>query len=316
MAQRRKWAGSGDRTLMRTAAILHYREGVSQIEVSRRMRVSTATVSRLLARARDEGIVRIHIADPDEAHGIGDDLARALGLATVRAVDTGRTAGLAAQVGALLTGAELAAGSVLAIGWGRAVQGVISTGLPPLPGVVVVPTTGGMNETASHFQINEFVRTAAEQTGGEARFLHAPSNPSRELRSVLLRDPDTTRIMECWSRIDAAILGIGSVQTSSATRGAGAAAPEGAVGDVARHYFDLAGRRTGRPDDVDPMTVTRDELRRVPLGIGVATGPAKAAAIVGAARSGMIGALVTNLQTARAVLDLLDDAGAEVREGY
>ena len=35
--------------------------------------------------------------------------------------------------------------------------------------------------------------------------------------------------------------------------------------------------------------------------------PAKAAAIIGAARSGMIGALVTNLQTARAVLNMLED---------
>ena len=294
---------------MRSAAILHYREGISQIEISRRMRVSTATVSRLLARAREEGIVRIHIADPDEAHEIGDTLARAMGLATVRVVDTSKTAGLSAQVGALLTGAALPEGAVLAIGWGRAVQSVISTGLPALPGVIVVPTTGGMHETASHFQINEFVRNAAEQTGGEARFLYAPSNPSRELRAVLLRDPDTTRIMDFWSRVDAAILGIGSVQTSTATRGSelSGSGSEAVIGDVARHYFDISGRRIERPDHVDPMTITREQLRRVPLGIGVATGPAKAAAIIGAARSGMIGALVTNLQTARAVLNMLED---------
>ena len=302
MAERQTGARSSDRTLMRTAAILHYREGVSQIEISRRMRVSTATVSRLLARARQEGIVRIQIADPDEAHEIGDDLARALRLATVRVVDTSKSAGLSAQVGALLSGADMPAGAVLAIGWGRAVQSVIATGLPRLPGVIVVPTTGGMHETASHFQINEFVRMAAEQTGGEARFLHAPSRPSRELRAVLLRDPDTTRIMDFWSRVDAAILGIGSVQAP----GAG---PEAVVGDVARHYFDGAGREVERAGHVDAMTITREQLRRIPLAIGVATGPAKAAAIVGAARSGMIGALVTNVQTARAVLAELEDAG-------
>lgn len=301
MAERRTGARSTDRTLMRTAAVLHYREGVSQIEISRRMRVSTATVSRLLARARDEGIVRIQIADPDEAHEIGDDLARALRLATVRVVDTSKSAGLSAQVGALLSGAEMPEGAVLAIGWGRAVQSVISTGLPRLPGVIVVPTTGGMHETASHFQINEFVRMAAEQTGGEARFLHAPSNPSRELRSVLLRDPDTTRIMDFWSRVDAAILGIGLAPTP----GTGSVA---VVGDVARHYFDGTGRAVERPGHVDPMTITREQLRRIPLGIGVATGPTKAAAIVGAARSGMIGTLVTNVQTARAVLGWLEEA--------
>jgi DNA-binding transcriptional regulator LsrR (DeoR family) len=232
-------------------------------------------------------------------------------LKTVRVVDTSKTAGLSAQVGTLLTGAELPERAVLAIGWGRAVQSVISTGLPALPGAIVVPTTGGMHETASHFQINEFVRKAAEQTGGEARFLYAPSNPSRELRAVLLRDPDTTRIMDFWSRVDAAILGIGSVQTSTATPGSEfpGAGSEAEIGDVARHYFDISGYPIERPDHVDPMTITREQLRRIPLSIGVATGPSKAAAIIGAARSGMIGALVTNLQTAWAVLNALEDPG-------
>ncbi len=94
------------------------------------MRVSTATVSRLLARAREEGIVRIQIADLDEAHNIGGVLAERLQISAARVVETDKTAALAAQVGLLLKGANLRENAIIAIGWGRAVQSVISTGLP------------------------------------------------------------------------------------------------------------------------------------------------------------------------------------------
>lgn len=191
-----------NRSLMHTAARLHYLDGLSQLEVSRRMEVSTATVSRLLGLARDEGIVRIQVVDLDDADVLGEKLAAALALKAVRVIDGARAAALSAEVGALLLGAGLAPGAVLTIGWGRTVQSVIAAGLPRVPGLVVVPATGGMNETASHFQINEFMRKAAAQLGAEARFLHAPSIVSAELRAVLAETPDAR------ARIDEAALGV------------------------------------------------------------------------------------------------------------
>ena len=64
-------------------------------------------------------------------------------------------------------------GSVVAIGWGRAVREVIRAGLPRMPGVLTVAATGGMQQQAAHFQVNEFVRLAAEEFGGTPHFIHA-----------------------------------------------------------------------------------------------------------------------------------------------
>ncbi len=58
------------RSMMHMAARLHYLDGHSQIEVAKRMEVSTATVSRLLGLAREEGIVHIHVTDPGEADSL------------------------------------------------------------------------------------------------------------------------------------------------------------------------------------------------------------------------------------------------------
>lgn len=297
-----------NRAMMQSAAKLHYIEGLSQLEVSRRMEVSTATVSRLLGLAREEGIVRIEVVELDGTDELQDRLSAALGLKTVRVTEGGKMA-LGAQAGSLLLEAGLAPGGVVAIGWGRTVQSVIAAGLPGLPGVMVVPTTGGLNETASHFQINEFVRMAAEQMGGKPQFLHAPSVVSPELHEVLIRDPGTARLIGHWDCVGAAILGVGSIQRGSSIGASTGFEPEDAqrvAGDVVRHYFDAEGHEIPWPGQKYLMSISRAQLRRVSMSIGVATGPEKAGAIIGAVRSGMINALVTDNRTAGHILEALE----------
>lgn len=132
-----------NRRMMHTAAKLHYSEGLSQLEVSRRMEISTASVSRLLGLAREEGIVRIQVVDLDEIDTLGEKLREILSLKEVRVVEGGRAAGFSSEVGSLLLEAKLRPGSVIAVGWGRTVQAVIAAELPKIPNVLVVPTTRG-----------------------------------------------------------------------------------------------------------------------------------------------------------------------------
>ncbi|WP_424934040.1 sugar-binding transcriptional regulator [Amaricoccus macauensis] len=298
-----------NRRMMHTAAKLHYSEGLSQVEVSRRMEISTASVSRLLGLAREEGIVRIQVVDLDEIDTLGEKLREVLGLKEVRVVEGGRAAGFSSEVGSLLLEAKLRPGSVIAVGWGRTVQAVIAAELPKIPNVLVVPTTGGMHETASHFQINEFVRTAAEQMGGEPRFLYAPSVVTPEMHNVLSRDPETARLTELWARVDAAILGVGHFQPGRGGIDIGFSADEAdrTVGDVVRHYFDSNGSPVHWPNPDRLVAISRAELARIPFSIGVAMGPEKVGAIIGAARSRMINALVTDTRTASLILERLHE---------
>jgi DNA-binding transcriptional regulator LsrR (DeoR family) len=301
---------------MHSAAKLHYMDGLSQIEVARIMQVSTATVSRLIARAREEGIVRIHVVDPDETNEIGEALRARLGLKAVRVLESGKLAALSSQVGALLVEAGLPASAVVVLGWGRTVQAVIRGGLPTIRGTTIVPATGGMHETATHFQINEFVRAAAEQMQGAPVFLHAPLTVSPELRSVLASDPDTSRVIDLWSRADAAILGIGSFDAAAAAEAVDIppALARTVAGDVVRNYFDDAGGEIVWPGRENLIAIARAQLSRIPLAVGVAAGVEKARAILGAARSGMVNALVIDLRAAQAMMEVLD-AGPGPEDG-
>jgi DNA-binding transcriptional regulator LsrR (DeoR family) len=298
------------RATLHAVAKLHYEGDMSQVDIAKRLGVSTATISRMLRRARAEGIVRIEIRDLAAPDALTSDLIGKLGLkraAVVEAPSAGILPALAEPLGAMLAQAGLHSGSVLAIGWGRAVRAVVEAGLPPIPGVFVVPATGGMQQHQPHFQVNEFVRLAAEQAGGVPHFVHAPYLPSSVSRDAFLADPVIAGSVALWDRIDAAVVGVGLPHAAN-TPDASAATPSeqalvDAAGDVIRHYFDATGRLIDWEGEGRMIAASPSQLRNAPLVIGVAVGENKAEAIVGAARAGLISALVTDTRTAEAILD-------------
>lgn len=297
--------------MLHTVARLHYQADLSQVEIAQRLGVSTATISRLLRRARQEGIVRIEIRDLASPQELSQRLIERVGLRradVVEAAESGVFAAIASPVGRLLRDAGLGPGAVLAIGWGRAIRGVIQAGLPRLPGIITVPANGGMQQSAAHFQINEFVRLAAEQTGGSPHFIHAPYLPSAELRDAFLGDSAVRDQIALWDHIDAALVGIGLPHAADAgegrlviTRAEQALAQS--VGDVLRHYYDAEGKLVPWSGHARLIAVSPEQLRATKLVIGVAASAAKAAAILGAARAGLINALVTDTVTAQAILE-------------
>ncbi|RWC01546.1 MAG: MarR family transcriptional regulator [Mesorhizobium sp.] len=298
--------------MLHTVAKLHYEADMSQVDIARRLGVSTATISRLLQRARAEGIVRIEVLDLATPEGITTQLVEALGLRDAAVIETpsaGALAALAAPLGALLKQAGLTAGKVVAIGWGRAIRQVIQAGLPRIPGVLTVAATGGMQQQAAHFQINEFVRLAAEELGGTPHFIHAPYLPSSELREVFLGDAAIRDSVALWDRTDVAIVGIGLPHAINPPEASAATLSEQALfhtaGDVIRHYFDAEGTLIPWEGEGRMIAMSPAQLRAVPLVIGVAASPEKAKAIIGAARARLINALVTDTKTAQAILEAL-----------
>lgn len=303
--------------MLYTVAKLHYEAELPQVQIARQLGLSTATISRLLQRARAEGIVRIEVRDPVTTDALGARLGEALRLRRVAVVDTpamGALSLLANPLAGVLKTATLGAGSVLALGWGRTIRAVIDAGLPALPGVVVVPATGGMQQQAPHFQVNEFVRIAAEQLQGTPHFLHAPYLPSAAARPSFLADPAIRDSVALWDRVDVAVVGVGLPHMLNPPEASVATEPEqslvSAQGDVIRHYFDSAGRLMPWEGEARMIAMTPDQLRRAPLSIGVAADEAKAGSVVGACRAGMINALVTDVRTAEAMLALLDGEAA------
>ena len=295
--------------MLHMVAKLHYEANMSQIAIARRLGVSTATVSRLLQRARTEGIVRIEVLDQASPEELTHQLRDQLGLKRVAIVEApvaGPLAALSAPLGTLLEDAGLRPGAVIAIGWGRTIREVIGMGLPRIPDVLTVAATGGMQQIAPHFQINEFVRLAAEKMGGRPNFIHAPYLPSASARAAFLSDTAIRDSVALWDRAEVAIVGIGLRHSINPPEASAATLSEqellDATGDVLRHYYDSAGNILQWEGEGRMIAMSPEQLRSTPLVIGVAATPDKATAIIGAVRAGLVNALVTDTATAQEIV--------------
>jgi DNA-binding transcriptional regulator LsrR (DeoR family) len=293
-------------------AKLHYAADMAQVDIAKKLGLSTATVSRLLQKARAVGIVRIEVLDLTSPEEITLELVQALGLKKAAIIDTPPAnvlGALAEPLGNLLKDALLGNGSIIGFGWGRAIREIVLAGLPRIAGVITVPLNGGMQQAAPHFQINEFVRQAADQLGGTPRFLHAPYLSSAELREAFLNDPSVSETIELWDRMDVAIVGIGLPHAINPPEASAATPSEQALnqaaGDVIRHYVDVKGNILSWDGEGRMIAASPEQLRKTGLSIGIAATAEKAAGIVGAVRSGMINALVTDTATAHAILQLV-----------
>jgi DNA-binding transcriptional regulator LsrR (DeoR family) len=307
-------------SLLYTAARSYYEDDATQAEIAEQLGTSRATVSRLLAEAKRQGIVRIEVVPPAEARpgDLADRLARALNLTSVYlspplpAPGPGRTVVdvmgrvLAPAVGRALGEAGLLPGDVLLVSSGRTVYEVAQCELVPLPGVVVAPTVGGNDQPEEWYQTNEITRLVANRVGGRANYLFAPALPGVELYQSLLNDPSIQRVLHLWPRARCALMGVGAppLTRSDIPRfvPTGSSSLRAAVGDVCSRFYDREGSPVEFENAERLIAVELEGLRHIPVTIAVAVGKEKIESIVAGARGGYFNQLVTDPMTASNIL--------------
>ena len=298
-----------------TAAMMYYEAHRSQEQIARHLGVSRPTVSRLLARARQLGIVRIQIVPPTVDPAIADDLREKLKLRGVHIAaglaepgDPGPV--LAGVLDEALAGIGLRAGDVMVIGWGRALYSLARCDLTPRPGVVVASALGGSDEDQPWFQSNEIVRRWAANLQGSPRYLHAPAFVSAELKRSLANEEGVGTALALWDEATVAVVGIGAWPPDPDTVALGFSASDPAIqpacGDVVGRFFAEDGTLVHYDKEPRLLAIAAEQLQRVPNAIGIAVGAEKARAIIGAARAGLIDILVTDTFTARALAAILE----------
>jgi deoxyribonucleoside regulator len=302
------------------ASRLYYELGETQSRVAEILGVTRPQVSRLLKRARAEGVVEIRIVDGAAVSSTaGDELRERFGLASVHLspalvgpeeVSRRMIGRLAADV---LRGA-VRDGAVVGIGDGASISAAADALAADEPlhetGATVIPLCGGYWFTGP---AREPFRRVADGIGGLPIGLLAPGLVDDPVtKRSLVAHAGVRRIADLWERLEVAAFGIGGPAWSAAALGPDIAEDltrSGAVGEVLVSPFDIDGRFVC--DALRERTIAFDarDLGRVSVRIGVAGGPGKVRPILGALRGGMLTTLVTDQPTAEAVL-ALDDSGA------
>lgn len=304
---------AGDIDQLVQASRLYYELGETQSRVAELLGVTRPQVSRILKRARAEGIVEIRIVDrTSEASPASEELRRRFGLQAVHLAashrgpeDIGRR--ILGRLGAEVLRASIREGAIIGIGDGSSISAVADALDEPLveTGATVVPLCGGYWFTGP---AREPFRRVADGIGGTAQGLLAPGlvdDPAT--KQSLYAHAGVRRILELWDRLDVAAFGIGGPAWGEAAFGKAACRQlehAKAVGELLIAPFDIDGQFVS--SDLRKRTIAFDARRldRLPVRIGVAGGPAKVRPILGALRSGSLTVLVSDVRTAEAVLEI------------
>jgi DNA-binding transcriptional regulator LsrR (DeoR family) len=307
---------SPDRDLLVQASRLYYELGETQSAVAARLGVTRPQVSRLLKRARAEGVVEIRIVDgADVGSPAADALRRSYDLDAVHLApavagpeDLARR--MAGRLAAQVLRDRLRDGAIVGVGHGASVSAVadaLEDGTTPVA-ATIVPLAGGYWSPGPD---REPFRRIAQALGAQPHGLMAPGLlDDAATKTALEAHAGVRAVLDLWARLDLALFGIGGRSWGAATVGEATAdrldAAE-AVGEVLIAPFDLDGAFVA--PDLRRRVIAFDAraLGRVPVAIGVAAGPSKVRPILGALRAGIVRTLVTDTATAEAVV-ALDEA--------
>jgi len=309
--------------LMAKVARMYHEKGMRQAEIAAELHISQPRVSRLLKQAVETGVVRTTVSLPTGVHtDLEDQLESTYGIAEAVVVDAGGSDGdvlraLGSAAAVYLETTFIGGDEVGISSWSASLLAAVEAMRPSSGQVVtnVVQLVGGVGEPRVQVDATRLLTQLASTTGAAPIFLPAPGLlGSAEARRSLMADPSVEQVTSLWPDLTTALLGIGALEPSPLLRqsGNGIAAVDqkslqaaGAVGDVCLRYFDAAGDLVSSEFDGRVMGISPEALRSIPRRIAVAGGSSKVPAIRGALRGGWVNVLITDVDTARALVGQL-----------
>lgn len=304
------------RMISRIAQMYHV-EGKRQAEIAKHLRMSQATVSRMLKKALEEDIVRTTIVSPSGTYvDLETDLRDRFDLQEAIVVECSedRDGAIMARIGetaAYFIETTLQPEEIIGVSsWSETILKMVDN-IHPMKSAsskYVVQTLGGMGAPGVQTHATQLTTRLAKLTGAEPLLLSAPGVAlSREAKLVMLSDQYVRETMDLFDDITLAIVGVGAIEPSRmlARSGNVFSAKElsdlsdaGAVGDISLRFFDRDGGPVATPLNERVIGMSIDELRGVDRVIGLAGGQTKTDAILGALRTGVLDVLITDKFTA------------------
>lgn len=311
-----------DFKLMVKVATLYYKDGLTQDDISKKIKISKYQVNRILKRSMENGIVQISINDSlTNITEFEDKLEKELNLKRAIVVDNLGLSDkeLKAKMGQAASSYLLEIiknNDIIGVAWGTTVNEVI-THLPNKinKNVDVIQVTGGVHQLSVNLNCQDIARRLASIFGAEPHLIYAPAIvESPDLRDLLLNEPSIKETFSFFDKINIALVGIGAIfpKVTSTFIETGSFSSDDfeklnanhAVGDVFSHFFDINGKISDPEIDKRMITISTEDLLKIPYSIGIAGGEAKAESILGALRGKYINILVTDIKAAAKILKL------------
>ncbi len=302
----------------------YYNDGLTQEEIAKRMSLSRQKISRLIQRLIPEGIVTIHIDDSLDSYlALEQGLEEKFNLKEVVVVSTEEnnhmTLDNIGRAGAEYLDRILKHDDIIGIAWGRTLTYVSQHIVKERSNLnlSMVQLAGGVFPYGHFFngelskQSGEITREISLKLGAKPYLMNNPLVVDNiATKQVLLHESTISNIFNMAKTCTIAIVSIGSLGNNISPFVEGALTEEDlqyllekkAVGNFVFRYFDIDGNIIEAPFYDRLLCPELEPLKEIPLKICVSGTKEKVDAIFGGIRGGFVDVLVTDSETATALM--------------
>ncbi|MDP9806660.1 DNA-binding transcriptional regulator LsrR (DeoR family) [Trueperella bonasi] len=305
------------------AAVMHFVQGETMESIARRLSVSRSTVSRLIAEAKETGLVQVTIHPPQAAaselqNSIVDMFDVRVKVVPVPfGVNETRRLNAVAQVAAMMVSELMKPGTIIGVAWGNTIAALVDHLVPrPARGSIAVQLNGAANASTTGVPYaGSLMEEFRKAFGSESQYFSVPAFfDFAQTRDALWRERSINSVRETQKNADVALFGIGSMTSNSPSlvySGGYLSADEiknlredGVVGDICTVLLRADGSWEDLEINSRASGPTPADLKNIPKRIGVVSGTDKVTATVAALRAGVITDLVIDEDSAELLYGL------------
>ncbi len=310
-----------DKKVLISIARRYYMDGHSQQEIAKEFGISRPTVSNVLKKCRESGIVQIKIEDSfPYSTAVGDQLKKRFALEDAIIVSTKTDQSITKDVGSVAgeyATSLLTEGIKIGIAWGTSLYHMVQH-LPQraIKNSSVVQLMGGFGAALPQYDGSELAREFSRRIKSSYYPLQCPVIVNNVVvKEYLLKELGIQETLKQTKNLDLAFVGISSnyPNQSAMVRAQFISEEEakeiqmaGAVGHICGYSYDADGNLLDISYNKRIIGIDFEDFLKVPKRVGVAYGIQKAEAIKCALKANHITTLITDEVTAKQIIKLSD----------
>ncbi|MEA4895226.1 MAG: sugar-binding domain-containing protein [Oscillospiraceae bacterium] len=311
---------SYDEQILYKVAQMYYIDNLTQAEISGTLKLSRPKVSRLLTKAREDGVVQISLSKTPEnsAEELQLRIKARLGLANVLvvpSVSANESENLRAVAGASARFFQqfIKDGDKIGISWGYTLM-EIAKALPvaSFPRSSIVQIAGNLDNADSTNYANDIIR----QFGERMCIDHKTTLPcpilveNSIIVDLLLHDSKISSIIDQINAVDVAFLNVGMLSENNCLCRTGFVTPEDllllqnkqSVGCICSRFIDIDGNVVDEAYNSRTISIALPVLKKVRVSCACIATERKVPALLGAIRGGLVNTAAMDSDTAEQLL--------------
>lgn len=307
-----------ERKILVKVCKMYYYESWTQEKIAEKIGVSRPMISKMLHRAREEGIIEIVIHDDDhEISTLEKEIEQLFKLKQVLVVPTKdlNKEMLSSAVGKAAAQFVLKLiknGDRIGVSWGNTLYHMVREfPLEKKENVKIIPLVGGTGNHRNEMHSNQIAYELSKKLGVTCDTLYAPAVvETEELKNQIIQLPNIAEVLKEGEQIDLALVGIGNPFSMSTMERSGYLNEQvlaelkamHIVADINSRFINQDGKVNEHPINNKVIGLGLDQLKKTKTVVGMAFGLHKIDCILAALRGRFINMLITDEATAKIIV--------------